>query len=202
MGFAPWKLNNTGNQIDRLCCQDCFCQRISDIIRETANKHIDKQCELFFRWLEDGANTVYHGGYDDLKRFTKCDVRQFICKEEKEFSQCTVILISALLHCNHEEASRHNRYVCGQRIIRQAVAFCNQLQVGLTGLEKHLDLPAFLQIKAIQSFLFFLWRTQTIFAGIFCSFPTVTFTESRYLLRPRRFLQMPKIFLMESCFPS
>ena len=141
MGFAPWKLNNTGNQIDRLCCQDCFCQRISDIIRETANKHTDKQCELFFRWLEDGANTVYHGGYDDLKRFTKCDVRQFICKEEKEFSQCTVILISALLHCNHEEASKHNRYVCGQRIIRQAVAFCNQLQVGLTGLEKHLDLP-------------------------------------------------------------
>ena len=98
---------------------------------------------MFFRWLEDGANTVYHGGYDDLKRFTKCDVCQFICKEEKEFSQCTVILISALLHCNHEEASKHNRYVCGQRIIRQAVAFCNQLQVGLTGLEKHLDLPAF-----------------------------------------------------------
>ncbi len=30
-----------------------------------------------------------------------------------------------------------------QSIIRQAVAFRNELKIGLAGLEKHLDLPAF-----------------------------------------------------------
>ena len=63
------------------------------------------------------------------------------------------------------------------------------------------DSSGFVQIKATQSFLFFLFLTQTIFAGIFWSFPTMTSTESRYLLHPRRFLQMPKILVMDSCSP-
>lgn len=35
----------------------------------------------------------------------------------------------------------------------------------------------FVQIRAIQSFLLLLFRTQTIRAGIFCSLPTITSTE-------------------------
>ena len=159
MGLAPWKLNNTGNQIGYLYRQCCFYQWISNVVRKAANKHLNEQPELLFRRLEDGTHTVNHGSYDDLEWFTKSDIRQFVREEEKDFSQGTVVLTSS-------------------------------------------ERSGFVQIKAIQSFLFFLLRTQTIFAGIFWSFPTMTSTESRYLLRPRRFLQIPKISLIESRSPS
>ena len=95
MGLVPWKLNNTGNQIVNSGCQCHFCQWITDIIRKSTDKHFDEHLHLCFCWLKDGAYTVYHGGYDDLERFSKCDIRQFICKEEKDFPKGAVILASA-----------------------------------------------------------------------------------------------------------
>ena len=105
--------------------------------------------------------------------------------------------------------------MCSQGIKRKGMAFPNQIQVGFAGLEENLNLPPFpymrmissgvrlmsVQIKAIQSFFLFLLRTQTIRAGIFCSLPTITSTERRYLLRPLRFLQMPKSFWRERSSP-
>ena len=85
MGFVPWKLNNTGNQIVYSGCQCRFRKWISDIIRETTDKHLDEHGDLLLRWLKDGAYTLYHGSNDDPEGFTKCDICQFIRKEKEDF---------------------------------------------------------------------------------------------------------------------
>ena len=84
MGFAPWKFNNTGNQIGILYSQSRFGQRIPDVLRQPADEHLNEQLKLFFCWLEDGVNAVDHCSYDDLERFSKGDIPKFIRKEVED----------------------------------------------------------------------------------------------------------------------
>ena len=74
MGLVPRKLNNTGNQIGYSGSQYRFYKRISNVIRKATYKRLNEQRILFFRGLEDSADTVYHGSYDNPEGFSKRDV--------------------------------------------------------------------------------------------------------------------------------
>ena len=93
--------------------------------------------------MKDRTYTVYHGGNDDLEGFTKRDICQLIREEEKDFSQGTIVLAPPLFHRNHKISGKDDSHMGCQRIIRKAMAFRNQLKIGLAGLEKYLDLPSF-----------------------------------------------------------
>ena len=141
MGFAPWKLNNTGNQIGWLGHQCRLGQWIPDVIRQFPNKHLNEQCKLFFGWLEDSTYAVYHGCYDDLEGFAKRDICQLISEKEEGFSQGAVIVTSSLFHRDHEISGKYDCYMSSQSIIGQTMAFRHQLKIGFAGLEKDLNLP-------------------------------------------------------------
>ena len=93
--------------------------------------------------LGDGINTLDHRCQYDLEGFSERNVFQLIGEEDKEFSQTALILIAALFHRNHEISGDYDRHMGCQRIIRKAVAFRDQPEIGLAGFEEHFDLPAF-----------------------------------------------------------
>ena len=82
-----------------------------------ANEQFNKRRKLFFCWLEDGTYTFYHGGYDDLKGFSKGDICQFIREKVKNFSKCSFILTPSLFHSDHQISGKDDCYMCGQGII-------------------------------------------------------------------------------------
>ena len=84
---------------------------ISDIIRQFPNEHLDEQRKLFFGWLEDGTYAVYHGCYDDLEGFTKCDISQLISEKEEDFPQCAVVFSSSLFHRDHKISGKYDCYM-------------------------------------------------------------------------------------------
>ena len=118
-------------------------QRISDVLRQTTNEHFNEQLKLLFRWLEDSTNTVDHGSYDDLEGFPKADIPEFIREKVEDLPQRTVILITPLFHGDHQISGKHDGDMGCQRIICEAVAFTDQVEIRLAGLEKHFDLPPF-----------------------------------------------------------
>lgn len=52
--------------------------------------------------MKDGADTLYHGCYNALEGFSKCNINKFIHEKEEYLSQRAVILTFPLLHRNHE----------------------------------------------------------------------------------------------------
>ena len=72
--------------------------------------------------------------------------------ERKRFPQECGDFIFPLLKSQHHISGKYNCHMGYQCIVRQTVAFANQIQIWFAGLEKYLDLPAF-SINADDFFL-------------------------------------------------
>ena len=129
------------------------------IFGQTVDEHLYEGVHLLFCHLEDCINAFKHRFEEELQRFGKSDISQLIREIEENLPKGAKVFIFALFQSNHHVAYKHDRHMGSKCVIRKTVALTDKLQVGFAGFEEYLDL--------LQSFLFFLFRTQTILAGIF-----------------------------------
>lgn len=123
---------------------------------------------------------------------------------------------NTLLQRQHHVSCKNNGNMCCQCIIGKTATLSNQIQVGFAGLEEYFNLPSF----SIDSNDLFFGKIRVCadkgnpillipivadtydFCRNFLVLTDYDFDRKRIFAASSAFLQMPKILLIESCFPS
>ena len=94
------------------------------------------------RNLEELTNSFEKCFQNEPKRMAIADLSCFRSNNPEQFTNCTVIGITSLLHTQYHVSYCNDSQMAGKGIERRAVAFFLQLQILLTGLEIYLNVPS------------------------------------------------------------